>query len=445
MAVNRRIEDIPVSLEAMRRKVMLAVLAVERETDIFRERYMSNTGESDRWMSFISDVCHRTGKSVSQLEDYKDLDPLLVRLRGDQDVTRQPEYNQVRRMCERGKMFEYIAFSLRNDLYDAYDKNLQKYCLSFEPEAHGEELQSVTEYENKVIEWDKTIRERLEVVDDLLDESDKYKTSMEKYISGYSRVLQLMDESCKAMVKASIPMKKWISADSSYARKVQEEINIYNRRKMEHRDIIRQQEFNRDQLGLKLKRRAWFTVKIERMLVQSREEKRHFKRREVTIRNNYINLEHTLQNQRNQLEDVKSRLKNRKENSPTVYNYLIARIEDLRADVRKIEARRDLMEAQMTSLRHEQQRCQKDMDRLEGEAKASLQKQDAALDELQQQEEDIALVRDDIRSLDRKIVALKRIREIKLHSDTVKKIYHYGYNPGQMADIKGRHFSEWTT
>ena len=437
MASTRRIENIPLSLEAIRRKIMFTVNSVEKETQIFMERYLSNLGECDSWNAFVSAVCQRTGQTASTLEDYKDLEPLLSKLKGDSTVTSHQEYNQLRRMCERGKMFEYIAFSLRNDLVDNYEKQLKCYCISFQAEARDEDLRAVMDYDNKITQWDKQLRERLQTVDTLLDESDKNKSPLSKYITSYERVLQLMEQTCKAMTSACEPMKKWVAADSTYARKLQEEVSVYNKRKMDSRDEIKQLENARDQLGLKLKRRAWFTVKLDRLLQEAREEKRHFRRRELTIRDNYLRLEKEISRKRKDLDEVKSKITNRKENSPSVYNYLTGMVEGLRDDIRRGESRMEMMEVQMQGLRRDQQTSQKEIDRLTAEVEASASVQEQALEKLKRQEEQLQKHKTTVKGLDSKVAALKRIREIKLHSDTVKKIYHYGYNPGAMTEVKG--------
>ena len=60
-----------------------------------------------------------------------------------------------------------------------------------------------------------------------------------------------------------------------------------------------------------------------------------------------------------------------------------------------------------------------------------------ALQDVERADEDVRLVKEDVKRLDEKIIALKRIREIKLHSSTVKKIFHYGYKPGEMNENSG--------
>ena len=60
------------------------------------------------------------------------------------------------KVCERGRLFDYISFRLRNDIAGAHN-NLLKYCLSFEPDFRQYDLNVVTEFENGLIEWNTQI------------------------------------------------------------------------------------------------------------------------------------------------------------------------------------------------------------------------------------------------------------------------------------------------
>ena len=57
---------------------------------------------------------------------------------------------------------------------------------------------------------------------------------------------------------------------------------------------------------------------------------------------------------------------------------------------------------------------------------------------MEQAEGDLRQVRDDLQRVENQIQVLKRIREIKLHANTVKKIYQFGYQPGNMQNL-GEH------
>jgi hypothetical protein len=79
------------------------------------------------------------------------------------------QYGELRRMVERGKLFDYIAFSLRNDLVGVFENHLERYCLSFHEQAKGENLKSVSSYEETINECRQQGREKITKVDRILD------------------------------------------------------------------------------------------------------------------------------------------------------------------------------------------------------------------------------------------------------------------------------------
>ena len=61
------------------------------------------------------------------------------------------------------------------------------------------------------------------------------------------------------------------------------------------------------------------------------------------------------------------------------------------------------------------------------QGEARLLKLQRNIDSAKSEENDIIL----------KVAALKRLREVKLSSETVKKIFHYGYIPGETTSSTG--------
>lgn len=116
------LEEAPTSLEVIRRKVMVTVGRVERETTKFRDYFLKNVKYYDpgTWMAVVYHVNKRTATKMADLHDYKDLEPLLDKVKFDYEVASSDEYKQLKELCDRGRAFEYIAFSVRNDLEEAY-------------------------------------------------------------------------------------------------------------------------------------------------------------------------------------------------------------------------------------------------------------------------------------------------------------------------------------
>ncbi|CAD5120871.1 unnamed protein product [Dimorphilus gyrociliatus] len=431
---RRRAEYIPVSLEVVRARIMRAIYNVEKECHIFSERYLSGPPpDTEKWLDSMEKIASNSGKKLSELEDYKDFEPLQSKSRVE-----TKEYGQLRTMCERGRVYEYISFSLKNDLYDAYTHQLKPYCLSFYQEAEGYDLKPIDEQERKISQWDSDIRERFQELDSTLDEMDTYGAPgpITKYINNYDRVYDLMKEIVERLRRVCEPMKRWVTSDATYTRKIQQEINMYNKKKLELRDVLKALEAERDRLELKSKRKSLQASKVERFLTEARDEKRYFKRRELDAREHRNNVARDRDNKWRDLEKCRHKMQTRKENSPTVFNYLSSTTENLKDEIRRLDGKGEVIDTQITTLQAEQDRIDRDILRLRSELDTAFKSQEIAAGQLERQNQDMELVLADIQLHSNRVTILKRIRELKLHSDTVKKIYHYGYTPGMLTHEK---------
>ena len=233
-------------------------------------------------------------------------------------------------------------------------------------------------------------------------------------------------------------MKDWLVADYHYAKKIQDEINVYNRLKLLMRDSVSQLEFNRAQMAHKVKRKTFHNGKVHRQLLDQRNEKKRLRRREVTIQTTYERAELEFFEAKTGLETVMEKLKNRTSNSPRYFDLLSSAAANYRDELKKIDKRLEVMRFQIVNLKRDQVNVDKVIDKIQYQLDYNIKQHSEAERKVAEIDEQISDVRGQTKRLDQKLSALKRVREIKLHSDTVKKIYHYGYSPGQLVEIKGQ-------
>jgi len=83
-------KDLPLSVEAIRRRVLNVIQSVKRETTSFIDRYAGNVGTSSNWPQYIETACvgtqHKT--PYATMTDFKDLDVLLHRVKSNQELTK---------------------------------------------------------------------------------------------------------------------------------------------------------------------------------------------------------------------------------------------------------------------------------------------------------------------------------------------------------------------
>jgi chromosome segregation ATPase len=99
------------------------------------------------------------------------------------------------------------------------------------------------------------------------------------------------------------------------------------------------------------------------------------------------------------------------------------------------------MEKQIQSLHKDQAEVQRNIDLLSVEMETARRSNETAVQRLQEHEKKVRLVREDIGRQEQRVGLLKEIREVKLHSDTVKKLYQHGYSPDKILEHQGQSFN----
>ena len=371
----------PASLEAVYRRIMGSAHSIEKDVSYFRQTQLFDLDFAGDWKDFLLSLCRRHNIELERdLQDVEDLKQLIEsELKGEAlspnktsksglyrqtrrktmvsnlssektqlsytalfDATAPKdfkEFKQLSRVAERGKLYDFIAVSIWSKLENLVAEHVQKYCLSFEQEARGLQLESVREYQNKIIAWNTDIQSRLDMLKTLLDEHDAIRSSMGRYVDEYERAAAIMQESCDVIFRVIEVIKKWVSCDASYARRIQDEINQKHKLKTELKERIKCFEENRDNMRADTRRKAFHCVKHEEDMQRLQDHKRHLKRRQHDLQMAVEQQNQELKRRHVDLDDVKIQLATRKDNSVTLFNYMSSLTEALKKEMRGIEGR----------------------------------------------------------------------------------------------------------
>ena len=99
-----------------------------------------------------------------------------------------------------------------------------------------------------------------------------------------------------------------------------------------------------------MNRRAWKTQAIQRRLGFASEDIEVAHSFERGMKKTYEALNEDVVASRETLEDAKSKIKSRRENTTFRYNYLVANAESIRQDVRKKEVQKDDIKLQIDTI-----------------------------------------------------------------------------------------------
>lgn len=438
MSQTTRREEIPISADGIRKAIQRTILTVEKETDLFIHEHSKDVGNHENWMTFISAACGLMQKDPNVLRDYKDLGPILSRARSHESLSEyREEYLDLRRMTERTKLFDFIAFNLREELTNVYETKLDKFCLSFYQETKEEELMAVEEYEETIRICRREIKDRRELVDRLVEEAGRHNDSLRHYVDNYAFIMSRMIDVCQALAGVCIPMKKWLSADANYTHRIQEEVTSYTRRKLDLHEVIKEKAEEREKWNRRVRRAAGRTRSLESKLKEFKEEKMTYIRRKADVEQRFIKCEADLNRRQSDLKEIKEE----EEGDGGVGaggGYLNGMADAVSKDIRWTEEKLNRMMDQMKGLQQDERKIQSQIDLVSESIEDSQRNQKTAAERRKTCDDEIGYVNEDIRFHLNKIRALQKVREVKLHSDTLKKIFHYGYNPELIIDNKGR-------
>lgn len=433
-----RKRELPLSMENVRKKIIRVVQKVETEAREFLRKYAGSLDTHSNWTKSVEKACAQVGRSPADLHDLDDLDAVLLRVRVNQEMPLS-DYNELRRMIERARVFDYIAYELPGDLVDVYVNQVEKFCLSFCQETQRQDLQSVTDYERVISECRQQIAGSLSQVEEDLDEvEDHRRVSVAKYIENYETVLDRMRSICRGIGDVCSELRRWVAADAEYVRNVQEEINADNRRLVDLRNAASEMEQGRDSEGKKARHATVSLEKVEKRLVAMREEIGHYKARKRNVEENRLSLEAELTKKQDEHEAVQERLRDRQNNSESLNVKLSTHYEALRTEIRSMESRLRQMDVQVESLQSEEQRSRLEMEKVSAEAESIRKRHGGLFERREKHEETLKTIREDMVNTEEKIAALKKIRDVKLRPASLKRIHNHGYNPDHVFEIKGK-------
>ncbi|KAL5016344.1 hypothetical protein ScPMuIL_005933 [Solemya velum] len=423
----------PVSLESERRKGMILVHYVERDTKVFRNKWLRNITDTN-----IEPLMEFADYARTKLSFKKPKTPVqflnqLELMMSDPDLVEQRyEISLLMVIGQRAKSFEETFRICLDRLRESTNDHIMPYCLSFSPEMEGREVKCVHEYENNINRW-------LQEIEEVFEEIEKTKKEYEllgspsfcEHIQNYSKILFIMDSIFDVFAKMHEPIKSWVVADEAYSSRVQFELNSILRRKMVIADALKRHNSRVEDAKHKLIRSNFDTKKMHEKLQDVLTERRFCRKIELSSRDDIEIIEVDLELKKKELDDVTNRLLHRKVNSQSIYDSLTARMSFLQEDIFKLENQARKHKQKLLGMKKDRYRVQKEVHRLKNEYE-SCQKDSARVhdfaDTQSRSTKDLIEEQQDLTS---KAKSLRRIRQIKLHPDTVKDIYLHGYTPGR--------------
>ena len=86
MENNRKRNEPPASQEAVRQRIMIALHKIEKETNLFKSKFLEDTENTKSWTDMMNFVCEASGRKLNRIEDKKEFEVLLIASSGVKEV-----------------------------------------------------------------------------------------------------------------------------------------------------------------------------------------------------------------------------------------------------------------------------------------------------------------------------------------------------------------------
>ena len=77
MEKSRKRNECPASQEAVRQRIMLALHKIEKETNLFKSKFLDDTENTKNWTDMVNFICEASGKKLNKIEDCREFEDLL--------------------------------------------------------------------------------------------------------------------------------------------------------------------------------------------------------------------------------------------------------------------------------------------------------------------------------------------------------------------------------
>lgn len=428
----------PVSLESERRKALILVEESEKSVNTFKAKWLKDATDDhvDAWMDLIGLAKEHAG--MPKCKTVEEFGEGLQKIRKHEAmVENKILLNQLMRVTERAKHFDPMVPDIHNKLQRAFER-LQKYCLSFSTEAENHDIKAVQSYENSILFWSDEIPNRLsELNRKYQDYIEAKNVPVETYIESYGNILYNMTYTLETLPAIILPMRDWVLADEGYPRKITQEIKKMEKQKDEVSEMHRRQVNRKNEDMSRVQRTVYNARKIGDHLQNAMQERKQYRRREMEIQDNIDLLQEELNEKKKDLEETIAKFNNRKSNSPTTFDLLSTRIDTIHGDIVNIEKQIKDLKKSKGRLKEDRLLVQKEIHVCKKVQEKSVKETQRVHEGIEREERNAKRLAGQDSLLAGRIKAAYRIRHIKLHPLTVKRIYLGDYVPGQKNSNTG--------
>lgn len=432
----------PVSLESERRKAIIIVEEVERIVNQFKNKWLKDATDDhvDSWIDLLSLAKEHAG--MPKCNTVEEFGQELLKIRKHEALVQNKELvTDMLKIAERAKIFDTMIPNIHNKLQGAFDR-LSKYCLSFSLEAENQDIKTIQDYENNILKWGQEIPNGLAAINRKFQDYVEAKSiAMEAYLESYGKILHNMLYTMETLPEIFSQMRDWVLADEAYPRKLLQEIKSLEQKKEEISESHRRLVNRKNEDMLRVQRTVYNSKQVNDRLQNAMNERKQCRKKEIELKDNIDILQEEIDGKKKEIEETLHQFNNRKSNTATLLDLLSSKADSLHEDLRKLDKRMQTLRKNLGRIKEGRMQFHKDIYTCKKVQEKSVKETQRVYDVIEREERNAKRLGGKDSNLAARIRAAQRVRQLKLHPLTVKKIYMGGYVPGDMNGASD-HLSE---
>lgn len=416
-----RQKDNPLSLQPDVRNVYVVARQILLKVKILRNTYKVNGLNYERCKESAVGILNNLDIAETEIDTYREFKKVLKDA-GARSTRNRTEYDQLHMLCDRAAHFETIIGYAQKNLQACVSGHLEKYCVSLIEETDKKDLKPAVDYENRIVNYRSELEKGfVDLETSFTEYTDLKAPFIDTFLADGPQVTKAMDGCLSAVSHLCETVKKWSNDDKDYPRKLWDETINSNVQKGKTMEVIKKLQRKREELFPQIQRREAAIRILDDKIAKHQKERHKITTSMETVQEVLERLNQELTEKKKQLELLEDRLKNRKINSPKYLENLCANIDQTKDEITRLQSKSDAYTRQVhrmyTADEEENNQICKLEETANGHKKvlASLKEKYDAFDV------EINSKKDDLHVKKSKILAAKKIRELKLSSHTLRK------------------------
>ncbi|XP_069122108.1 myosin-13-like [Argopecten irradians] len=433
----RRREHPPPTREAEYKAIITKVNDVCLQIRKFARKYLDRKAvEYAECDKCLSELLRSWEMDASDFKTWKELSDKLKFREIRPEMRESESYKNLLYICDRAKSFETNIPGIREKLVKCTREHLQKYCKSFIEEMGSLDIRPVFDYEEALKGYKSDIDVKIDQINTNILTYGELKTPFDKFISEGSVHGSLMEEVCVAVVEVSHTVKQWVAEDATYPDRLLQEIFFNNSYKENlEEDILRLNAKHRD-AERSLERKHKTFAYLHRQHLTYKKEKKKLKASLETVTNKIEKLDQQQRQKQEEITQLNTSLGDKTPRSHRDKEELGLRLDRTEENLDRVREWKSVSERQQVRLERELKQVSDRTYELKVEAVTVRHEEDDMKNSLLGIEIEVKSIKDRITSIEEKNAVLKRIRVLKLSSDTLRILHKRRVQP------RGRETSE---